>query len=170
GGSATRSRPVRAPRSSAQRMAKFAHHAKVVPPLNAAGTPPARRPYQRSAPGLSENSISLADEVIVTAADFENGPAFFVTGRLHAGRPGRRCAAFENSLEAGSGDINRRRRVRRNFDLPVEPAAFAAPIACDDTVRGTVKGFDKAHVAARLRIHDDVFEAGLVRVGLDAGE
>src|SRR6185437_5830531 len=106
--------------------------------------------------------VSFADKMIFAAAEFENGAAIFKTRgfRVSGG----------DGFEIHGGNINRGCRVRRNFNLPIEFFAFAMPFAADQAVRRFVRGFDECEIADGRGLHEDVLEAGLLWIRLDAGE
>ena len=99
--------------------------------------------------------FSFADEMIFAAAKFKNRAAIFKTNRLYA-------VSLRHLSDLRRRHINRRRRVRGNFNLPVEFISVAMPFADDQTVRRTVRGLDERQIADRARAHDDVLEAGLL--------
>src|ERR1035441_451784 len=79
-------------------------------------------------------------------------------------------AALRDTFHTGRRHIDHRRGIYRNGHLPAEHAILFLPIAGDQAIGRVMRRLHEAQVSHRLGPHDDVLEARLLWVGLDARE
>ncbi len=100
--------------------------------------------------------------MIFAAAEFKNRAAIFEARCL-------RTFDF-HGFKTRRRNINRRRGICRNFNLPIEFISIAVPFDGNFSVRRVVGGLHKFQITDRRRAHDDVFESRCRIVRRNAGE
>src|ERR1043166_6052045 len=107
-------------------------------------------------------------KMIPPASDFHDYPIRRGANHFDS-RPISHCPlAFLDLLDIRCRHMNRSSCIRWYLNLPVELVRRPMPLAHNQAVRRVVAASHKLQVLDRLRVHNDVLEARMRRIGFDS--